>query len=207
MKKCTGPNGCGLSKSVASFYIKDDGYSSMCTECIKTYSIRKSREKPNVIRRMYDRQVRNSKKRGMAVPSYTKSELLNWLLDDWVFDLLYTNWKHCGYLVEMAPSLDRIDDYISYTFSNIRLVTWQENRNYLSYSLVNGLNCKTSNKVTMYEIVTTVTYKKVDTFHSAAEAARVTGVNKNNISECCRGYKQVSRWVLLEYLACFYNQV
>ena len=83
--------------------------------------------KKSVINAIYNSQISSSKKRNHPLPLYTRSELRYWLLNDWVFDLLWSNWTNCGHIKDMKPSIDRLDDDISYQSDNIRITTWREN--------------------------------------------------------------------------------
>ena len=140
--------------------------------------------KVGVINTMFAHQKYSSKKRNHLPPTYTKQELSDWLFNDWVFDLLYTNWCNLGYEKSIKPSIDRLDDSKGYSFDNIQLMTWEENR-------AKGHKDMRSGKITHGNNPqkAVLQYSKDNVFIkeyvSGCEAGRRTGVNFRNISECC----------------------
>lgn len=149
MKKCFK---CGEVKELDKFYKHKrmkDGHLNKCIECTKkdtasndkVYSNRTfdsyDRTQKGVIRVIYKTQVRNSKTRNMDLPSYTKEQLKEWLYNN-NFEKLYNDWVNSGFEKAMKPSVDRLDDFKPYSFENIRLVTWEENRKKQNMDITNG---------------------------------------------------------------------
>ena len=67
-----------------------------------------------------------SKRRGDDLPLFTKEELRDWLFknnlqEKWI-DYIESRFDKLK-----KPSIDRIDDYGVYEFSNMQLITWREN--------------------------------------------------------------------------------
>ena len=128
MKKCFK---CGENKELELFYKHKqmvDGYLNKCIECAKK-DVKDSnydKTEKGVVRVIYKTQVRNSKARKMELPNYTKQELKEWLYKN-NFKSLYDNWISSDFDKDKKPSVDRLDDFKSYSFDNIRLVTWAEN--------------------------------------------------------------------------------
>ncbi len=128
MKKCFK---CGENKELGLFYKHKktaDGYLNKCIECTKkdVKGSNYDKTEKGVVRVIYKTQVRNSKARKMELPSYTKQELNEWLYKN-NFKSLYDNWVSSDFDKSKKPSVDRLDDFKSYSFENIRLVTWTEN--------------------------------------------------------------------------------
>ncbi len=124
-KKCSK---CGEVKDLSEFY----KHSKRCKECCKKASreadqFAKDSTEKGVIRVLYKTQKRHSKARGHPEPSYTKNEFRKWLYDNG-YKELYDAWVQSGYDKWKKPSCDRIDDYKGYSFDNIRLTTWKENK-------------------------------------------------------------------------------
>ena len=184
MKKCFK---CGEVKELDLFYKHKgmvDGHLNKCIECTKkdtvnndkVYSNRTvesyDRTEKGVIRVMYKTQVRNSKVRKMELPNYTKQQFRDWLYQN-NFKKLYDNWVNSGFDKNEKPSADRIDDFKPYTLSNIRLVTWQENKNHLYLDILNaigagGQRCKAVIQLDKYGNI-------LAEYHSLSFAMRTVG--------------------------------
>ena len=149
MKKCFK---CRETKELDKFYKHKgmaDGHLNKCIDCTKkdtsnndrVYSNRVldsyDRTQKGVIRVMYKTQVRNSKSRKMNLPDYTKEQFKEWLYSN-NFEKLYNEWVNSGFDKNKKPSADRLDDFKPYTLNNIRLVTWEENRNHQIMDIING---------------------------------------------------------------------
>ena len=131
MKKCFK---CGQIKSLCNFYEHSkmkDGYLNKCKDCAKNDVRGNSHKYDNtekgVIRVIYKTQHLNSRKRGHPNPSYSKNELKIWLYDKG-FKSLYDNWVLNKFNKNLKPSIDRKDDFLPYTFDNIKLGTWEQNK-------------------------------------------------------------------------------
>jgi hypothetical protein len=135
MKKCFK---CNKEKQYEDFYKHkgmSDGYLNKCKSCTKEDSKRqksetkgKSNLKPNgVISTIYSTQKVNQKNRGHGELPYNKQELKEWLYKNNFLEL-YEKWVDSGFCKDEKPSVDRFDDLSGYSFQNMRLVTWKENR-------------------------------------------------------------------------------
>jgi len=141
--------------------------------------------KNGVIKSIHDKETEASIKRGHPAPAYSKQDLRDWLTDDWLFNLLYNNWVNCGYVKDLKPSLDRLDDYKPYTFDNIQLGTWWENNLNGNIAMKNGTNNKQSREVSRCDMDGNI----IETYYSIQEASRQTGIPQGNISACLKGYR------------------
>jgi hypothetical protein len=139
MKKC---KQCDLDKDQSEFY----GVQGECKECTKL-RVKKNSAKVGrkydfselgVIRIIYTTQKRHNNLRGHGDMLYSKQELCCWLYDR-DFKRIFNDWVDSGYKKDLKPSVDRIDDLKGYSFNNIRLVTWLENRKHQYQDIINGV--------------------------------------------------------------------
>lgn len=139
-----------------------------------------NKSKRGVCIRLWHHNVRNSIKRGHKPPEYSQKELIDWVLKQPNFELLYTNWKISNYKQDFAVSIDRLDDSKGYSFDNIQLVTFREN--YLKSH--QGFRDKTLYNPTLLNSGHTTIYQYdiygnlLNTYISFSEASRV--INKRH---------------------------
>ena len=174
MKKCFK---CGENKELGLFYKHKktaDGYLNKCIECTKkdVKGSNYDKTEKGVVRIMYKTQVRNSKARKMELPNYTKQELKEWLYEN-NFKSLYDNWLSSDFDKNKKPSVDRLDDFKPYSFGNIRLVTWEENKAHQNQDILNatgtsGRCCKAVIQLDKYGNV-------LAEYHSYSFAKRTVG--------------------------------
>lgn len=140
-------NACGVVKSFDDFYKRKNGNinSRTCKECTKE----KVRENYKIVGNLYDisekgvfrviykTQKRHQKLRGHGSMPYNKQELIVWCKKNG-FDDLFNEWVKSGHKKALKPSVDRIDDFKGYSLDNIKLGTWQENREHQASDIING---------------------------------------------------------------------
>jgi len=188
MKKCFK---CEIEKPLSDYYKHKqmlDGHLNKCKDCTKQDTKNNSRAeyanedsysktKKGVIRTIYKTQVQSSKKRGHDKPKYDKQQLANWMLSNG-FDELYERWVKSGYNKDLKPSIDRIDDFDGYSFVNIRLGTWRENKDHQADDITNGTG--TSGR----RCKAVECYKDgvmINKYHSYSEAARQVGYSFDRV--------------------------
>lgn len=191
-KKCSG---CLEYKDVTEFhkhYGNKDGLSYKCKVCRSKQNKDYYLTFNGMVSDIYNTQLYNCKKRGHKPPEYSKEELSNWLIAQPKFEELNSNWIGSGYKKDLKPSIDRIDDYKTYSFNNIRLVTWRDNNLKGNYDRRNGVNNKVNKAVNKYDINNNL----IKEYHSIREASRDSGVNRQGINFCCNGkYSQAGGYI------------
>jgi hypothetical protein len=176
MKVC---KNCSIELSIKN----KAGRSKLCKPCDNIRRTELRRTKLGLVSSIYGHQKASSIARGHNLPTYTKDELKDWLFSQELFHLLYNNWKILDYQKEYTPSVDRKDDYIGYTMSNIQIMTWSENSDKAHSDFKSGANNKLSKSVDKL----TLDGEYICTYHSQQEAFRQTGIKSKVISRCVNG--------------------
>ncbi len=190
-KQCTI---CKKIKDISAFHKRKNRKCktvSACKKCSKTLIVTWKKSRLGVIAIIYNSQRDNSKKRNHPLPAYTKKELSDWLLNDWLFNLLYDNWANCGFQKSMKPSIDRENDFLSYSFHHqLFIITWGENRTKGHSDRAKGAGTQGSLCKKIYQL--SRDGEIVSKHHSQAEASRETGVRQSDISACCRNKRKTA---------------
>lgn len=179
---------CGVKKDLYQFSKRKGvkgglGVLSYCKECVRIMSREASKTKNGVVNGMFFNQKSKSKNKGWAPPSYTLRELKNWVFSQDVFHELYDVWVCSGYDILKCPSGDRLDDYKPYSFDNLRIVSWEENKNRYIKDKKNGINTKDCTPILQFNLEGVF----VSRYYSIAQAARVNNMLKSGIAHCCNG--------------------
>jgi hypothetical protein len=164
-------------------YIKDkgfkDGHKATCKEC----GLKKKRSKEGIITKLYGRQRDSARSRNMALPTYTNLELREWAFKQEIFHKLYDEWVKSNYDKNLSVSFDRKDDYKSYSFDNLQIMTWKDNNLKSHEDRKSGRNRKMLTSIKGININTNETLE----FYSIREASRQTNIPHSNIINCCKG--------------------
>lgn len=178
---------CLKNKKLKKFYAKSkaaDSLMSRCKKCCAKRSINYSRSISGLITKIYSNQRNSSKQRNHTAPTYTKVELTVWLHDQDEFFPLYDAWVNSKFNKELIPSIDRLDDDYGYSFGNIQLITWGENRDKGTAS-----TAKINQKVILQ-------YDKQGVFlaeyPSIMQASKVTNTSMPGISKACLGVQNTA---------------
>lgn len=117
------------------------------------------------------------------MPNYTKEYLFQWLTDQELFQTLYDNWVESGYLKELKPSVDRINDSKPYTPENIVLTIWETNLSRCHENMRNGNYGNTLQPIVQFDINDNF----IKEFISINEAVRETGLAQGNLWKVLNG--------------------
>lgn len=178
--------------------IYKDGYKSTCKTCCKIYKSDYYKTVEGLLSVIYNGQQGRSKKRKYAPPNYSLKEFKDWLVSQKVFHELYADWVKSGYQKMMRPSADRLNDYKSYTFTNLRWVTWQENFDKAKDDIITGINNKNSKAINQYSLGGVF----IKEYHSTIEASRQTNINRSNITQCCLGKRKTASSFKWSFVLC-----
>lgn len=181
--KCRGCQRIMSKPSFPADKSKRNGISTLCKVCTRAYCAAYRKTKEGLITGIYNSQRRSSKRRGYANPSYSRGEFISWCLEQELFHHLYELWVSSDYDMMEIPSVDRLDDYKPYSFDNIQLMTWRENKAKGHLDEVVGRNKKKSKAVNQYDLNGNL----IAVYHSTHNASRITGVHQAGISGVCNG--------------------
>ena len=199
MKKCTK---CGKLKRLEDFYKRRSGVKnkhskeSNCKDCCSKRNLTNSRSKRGKALTLFRSQIRRTKINGLPDVSYSKTDFIDWLFSNDKYIVIYDKWVKSGYDKMKAPSIDRIDDYMGYSFDNIIVTTWEENKLKYHKDSMNGVNTKQSRSVVKMDLIGRI----LDLYHSMKNASRETGVEQSNIWKACNGKIKTSGGFKWRYL-------
>jgi hypothetical protein len=178
MKTC---KHCNQIKPLNGFALQSGGKLGRradCKLCVKRFI----RSKRGLVKQIYHQQKRKSKLRSYLAPAYTEQDLYNWCVTRPNFNTMYEGWVSSNFATKCKPSVDRLNDFMSYTINNIQLITWDENNKKGYADASNGNNTKLCKAVDMFD----KDWNFITRFYSASEAARCLGVScPSNIIGAC----------------------
>lgn len=140
----------------------------------------------------YAMRKRNKENFDLELP-FTKEEFIQWINDNYKekFERLFKIYVDSNCDKYLCPSIDRIDDYKSYTFDNMQLLTWKENDLKGTHGIKNKVSCAEVGKkycsktVLQYDLLENL----IMTFSSTHEVERITGIDASLIARACRRYQ------------------
>ncbi len=193
---------CAIEKPVSSFPERPNSkyknqISSVCSPCINNYSDNYRKTKEGIVTKIYHAQKRNSIKRGHPIPEYSRNEFRDWLFNQPVFHDLYFKWTLLGHSKNSKPSVDRLDDYKPYIFSNMQVTTWEENRLKVNSDMKGGINNKNSKAVTQFSLNGIY----IRDFYSIRQAGRELNIDSSAIAKCCKGSLKTTGGFIFNYYA------
>lgn len=144
--------------------------------------------KKGVMQTIWDSQKLSSKKRKMEYPLYEKDDFIKWLDLQEEFHLLYAQWVESNYESHNKPSVDRLNNFKPYSFDNIRVRSWGENK-----TLGHKENMKANSPNIRYTPVYQLKCGEiVAEYITLSEAERITGIPHPNIWKVCNGQRHTA---------------
>jgi len=172
-----------------------DGYENRCKKCAAIKELARRRTKEGLIAAIYTSQKAHSRERFHVQPEYTLEELRKALMHMDAFHRLHKNWRLSGYETALRPSIDRLDNSIGYTKTNIQLTTWETNKANGHATSKNGTDTKQLKPVNQF----TLDGEFIRSYFSMHEAARQTDVTQGNISNCCNKSSHTAGGFVFEF--------
>lgn len=164
---------CGEYHFEEDFYTNKEGkVNSACKSCIKA----EYRTIPKLMRVMFNSQNTRAQHMNLEL-GYTRKEFNQWLLAQPNLVELYNNWRDSNWSKGLRPSVYRLNDYKTYSLSNIRLVTWEENDAKGHRDRRLGINHKVNHRVIVNGVL----------FPSKQAVCRDFGVSQNTINKIIAG--------------------
>lgn len=157
--------------------------------------------KKGLVSKIYAKQRTASKMRNHLMPDYNLIDLRKWVFSQPNFGKLYDNWVKSNYNKWLVPSYDRLKDCNPYTLNNLRLVTWQKNRDkqakYIRKGILkhNGLLNGGHKAVLQLDLKG----KFIEEYISQSEAKRKTGIHQSNIHKVCNGLRKTAGKYIWKY--------
>ena len=183
---------CKIEKDFSDFSknkTRKDWFQHICKECANIEYLHYSRTREWLIYWIYRSQKKTSKRRNYNLPNYSSEELKVWIFNQPNFEELYNNWATSWYKKDLIPSIDRKNDYKPYSFNNIQLMTWIENRKKAYLDMKEWRNNKQSKVIIWVNINT---WEEI-IFHSIRNASRFVEISRTWISECC-SWQRITAW-------------
>jgi hypothetical protein len=176
MKRCSGCLEVKLTGFFSADRLYPDGLNYKCKNCDQM----RRRSHNGHARQMYGAQKSSSRSRGHPQPAYSFDEFFAWLGKNG-YDKLHADWVASGYEKKDAPSADRLDDDLSYSFCNIRLVRWDENCKKMGRDFVSGRLINQHTPVRQL----TMSGEIVAEYVSQNSAGRANGIKGTHIGSVC----------------------
>lgn len=150
-----------------------------------------------VLTNIYDHlRRRNRDKFGEELP-FSLVEFQKRYEKDKKFVKLYTCWKESEYQYYKKPSIDRKNPDKPYSFENMEIMTWEENRR---------KGEKERSRITTSVSMFSIDGEHIADFKSIKEAVAKTGLNQSGITSCCTGRYRSTGGYVFKYKSSGYRK-
>jgi hypothetical protein len=132
-------------------------------------------------------------------------EFDRWDFEKWIIDNnfkkfyeLFFKWANSGYITDLCPSIDRINCYEEYNYTNIQLITWLENKE-KGWTEKKEMAISAMNDMTKKAVIKlNIQGEYLDRYESLSEAGRKNDMSTGDICNCCQGKRKTAkgyRWI------------
>ena len=158
-----------------------------CTKQSEYHKAR-NRTKDGFIAKKYNGQRHSPSSKLYGMPEYNLHELRSWALSQAIFHKLFDNWVKSDFNKWLSPSFDRTNDYKRYSLKRLRITTWRDNHVKSIKDTLSGANNKKGRRIKQISLCG----NHILAHYSINSAGRISGVNSNNIRECCQGKRKTA---------------
>ena len=186
MKHC---NKCLTEKPLEDFpklSKSPDGRNVTCKKCAVIATQARQKTPKGLIKKIYHNQIMITGKNGRTPPDYTEEELYEWAMQR-NYMKLWQAWTDAGHPKELSPSFDRLDNNISYTLSNLQLVTFAQNLSNQKTMNMDGTYLHTGSKSVKQFTLDGVFVAEHTSIAIAMRALTGKRGSVSNISNVCNG--------------------
>ena len=201
MKTCVN---CLEDKGVGEYYgyikagdIKTT-YHAFCKVCDRERNDKIKKSLNGRLTSIYSDQRKSCIKRKMNPPTYTRHEFDQFMYNSTPYRKLHDEWKEQNYPKRLSPSVNRLDDYKTYSLDNIEVITWEEHqrKTQSDRTIRKGKNKKIWRAVVQLDIEDNL----IDVYENIKQTSDF-GFNISAVGNCCRGVVNKHKGFKWSYLS------
>lgn len=183
MKICTK---CNQLKDIKEFGKLRNGLNYWCKQCNRGHSLAYKKTIRGLLNSMYNHQKTSSKRRKHILPNYSFEIFYLWALEKPELYTLFNLWVKSNYNKNSIPSVDRLNDNLPYTLSNIQLMTWGENNE-------KGKSTHLAGKLGVHVDKLDLQNNFIKTYPNLSIPAKELNCSMGEISRVCKGRRNTCR--------------